>query len=159
MKKFEAHRDKEIYKIQLTNTRYSSFTVRYLFNNEDWSWQSKQNLKSLYTQKDIVWILNHNLFISNTNMKNSSWDKPLCLIWVSVASLKVKFKMILPKFKAWLNVSLYYCSKCRFSPIPGCTGKKKKKKSQGPLCVLKCVMDMFINVSSITSYNSLWGGH
>ena len=31
----------------------------------------------------------------------------------------------------------------------------KKKKSQGPLCVLNCVMDMFISVSSITSYNSL----
>ena len=135
MKKFEAHRDKEIYKIQLTNTRYSSFTVRYLFNNEDWWWQSKQNLKSLYTQNDIMWILNHNLFISNTNMKNSSWNKPLCLIWVSVASLKVKFKMILPKFKAWLNVSLYYCSKCQFSPIPGCTGKKKKKTKFKVLCV------------------------
>ena len=37
----------------------------------------------------------------------------------------------------------------------GAQAKKKKKKSQGPLCVLKCVMDMFINVSSITSYNSL----
>ena len=33
MKKFEAHRDKEIYNIQLTDTRHSSFAVRYLFNN------------------------------------------------------------------------------------------------------------------------------
>ena len=32
---------------------------------------------------------------------------------------------------------------------------KKKKKSQGPLCVLNRVMDMFINVSSITSHNIL----
>lgn len=159
MKKFEAHRDKEIYKIQLTNTRYSSFTVRYLFNNEDWSWQSKQNLKSLYTQKDIVWILNHNLFISNTNMKNSSWNKPLCLIWVSVASLKVKLKMILPKFKAWLNVSMYYCSKCWFFFSYFWVHRQQNKKSGSFVCVLNCVMDMFRIVSSITSHNSLWGGH
>ena len=90
-------------------------------------------------------------------MKNSSWDKPLCLIWVSVASLKVKLKMILPNFKAWLNVSLYYCSKCQFFSYSWVY--KQKKKSQVPLCVLNCVRDMFINISSVTSHNSLWGGN
>ena len=40
-----------------------------------------------------------------------------------------------------------------FFPIPGCTGKKKK--SQVPLCVLNSVRGMFINISSITSHNSL----
>ena len=35
MKKFEAHRDKEIYKIQLTNTRYSSFTYLIMKTDDD----------------------------------------------------------------------------------------------------------------------------
>lgn len=70
----------------------------------------------LHTHKDINLLnaVHYQLFNTNTNMNNSSWDQWLEIIHVSLAPLKAKLEMIHPQRIAWLIVSQYYCSKCSF---------------------------------------------
>lgn len=108
----------------------------------------------LHTHKDINLLnaVHYQLFNTNTNMNNSSWDQWLEIIHVSLAPLKAKLEMIHPQLIVWLNVSQYYCSKCSFFLSCWCI---VIKLSEVPLFVHNCVVAMLIYFSSINSHSSL----